>query len=82
MYRVSDDDTLPKAWCLPIHLELFPEVKIAVSGERLGRALPSMLNISINYLRPVSVKGQVKSPILHNTRDGSEFYVPYLSHYL
>ena len=21
-------------------------------------------------------KGQVKSPILHNTRDGSEFYVP------
>ena len=25
-------------------------------------------------------KGQVKSPILHNTRDGSEFYVPYLSH--
>ena len=26
-------------------------------------------------------KGQVKSPILHNTRDGSEFYVPYLSHY-
>ena len=27
-------------------------------------------------------KGQVKSPILHNTRDGSEFNVPYLSHYL
>ena len=27
-------------------------------------------------------KGQVKSPILHNTRDGSEFYVPYLSHYM
>ena len=27
-------------------------------------------------------KGQVKSPILHNIRDGSEFYVPYLSHYL
>ena len=27
-------------------------------------------------------KGQVKSPILHNTRDGSEFYVPYLSHYV
>ena len=26
-------------------------------------------------------KGQVKSPILHDTRDGSEFYVPYLSHY-
>ena len=26
-------------------------------------------------------KGQVKSPILHNTRDGSEFYVLYLSHY-
>ena len=26
-------------------------------------------------------KGQVKSPILLNTRDGSEFYVPYLSHY-
>ena len=25
-------------------------------------------------------KGQVKSPILHNTRDGSKFYVPYLSH--
>ena len=25
-------------------------------------------------------KGQVKSPILHNTRDGSEFYVPCLSH--
>ena len=24
-------------------------------------------------------KGQVKSPILHNTRDGSEFYIPYLS---
>ena len=22
--------------------------------------------------------GQVKSPILHNARDGSEFYVPYL----
>ena len=21
-------------------------------------------------------KGQVKSPVLHNTRDGSEFYVP------
>ena len=27
-------------------------------------------------------KGQVKSPILHYTRDGSEFYVPYLSHYM
>ena len=27
-------------------------------------------------------KGQVKSPILHDTRDGSEFYVPYLSHYM
>ena len=27
-------------------------------------------------------KGQVKSPTLHNTRDGSEFYVPYLSHYM
>ena len=27
-------------------------------------------------------KGQVKSPILHNTRDGSEFYVPYHSHYM
>ena len=27
-------------------------------------------------------KGQVKSPVLHNTRDGSEFYVPYLSHYM
>ena len=25
-------------------------------------------------------KGQVKFPVLHNTRDGSEFYVPYLSH--
>ena len=27
-------------------------------------------------------KGQVKSPVLHNTRDGSVFYVPYLSHYM
>ena len=27
-------------------------------------------------------KGQVKFPVLHNTRDGSEFYVPYLSHYI
>ena len=27
-------------------------------------------------------KGQVKSPVLHNTSDGSEFYVPYLSHYM
>ena len=27
-------------------------------------------------------KGRVKSPILHNTRDGSEFYVPYLSQYM
>ena len=27
-------------------------------------------------------KGHVKSPVLHNTRDGSEFYVPYLSHYM
>ena len=27
-------------------------------------------------------EGQVKSPILHNTRDGSEFYVPCLSHYM
>ena len=26
--------------------------------------------------------GQAKSPVLHNTRDGSEFYVPYLSHYM
>ena len=39
-----------------LHFELFPEVKIAVSGEHLGRALPSTLNISINYFRPVSVK--------------------------
>ena len=31
-------------------------MKIAVSGERLGRALPSTLNISFNYFRPVSVK--------------------------
>ena len=31
-------------------------MKIAVSGERLGRALPSTLNILINYFRPVSVK--------------------------
>ena len=23
-------------------------------------------------------KGQVMFPVLHNTRDGSEFYVPYL----
>ena len=27
-------------------------------------------------------KGQIKSPVLHNTSDGSEFYVPYLSHYM
>ena len=27
-------------------------------------------------------KGQVKPPTLHNTRDRSEFYVPYLSHYM
>ena len=27
-------------------------------------------------------KGQVKSPVLHNTSDGSKFYVPYLSHYM
>ena len=27
-------------------------------------------------------KGQVTSPILHNTRDGSEFYIPYLSQYM
>ena len=27
-------------------------------------------------------KRQVKSPILLNTRDGSEFYVPYTSHYM
>ena len=26
--------------------------------------------------------GQVKSAKLHNTRDGSEFYVPYLLHCL
>ena len=25
-------------------------------------------------------KGQVKSPILHNTKGGSDFYVLYLSH--
>ena len=31
-------------------------MKIAVSGERSGRALPSTLNISINYFRPVSDK--------------------------
>ena len=30
-------------------------MKIAVSGEHLGHALPSTLNISINYFRPVSV---------------------------
>ena len=24
----------------------------------------------------------INSPILHNTRDGSDFYVPYLSHYI
>ena len=30
-------------------------MKIAVSGERLGRTLQSTLNISINYFRPVSV---------------------------
>ena len=30
-------------------------MKIAVSGERLGRVLPSTLNVSINYFRPVSV---------------------------
>ena len=34
-------------------------MKIAVSGERLGHALPSTLNISINYFRPVSVKVRV-----------------------
>ena len=33
---------------------------------------------SVNFF----FKGQVKFPILHNTRDGSEFYVPYLSHYM
>ena len=27
-------------------------------------------------------KGQVKCPVLHNTRDGSDFYVPFLSHYM
>ena len=28
-------------------------------------------------------KGQVKSPILHNTKDaGSDCYVPYLSYYM
>ena len=35
-------------------------MKIAVSGERLARALPSTLNSSINYFRPVSVKERVK----------------------
>ena len=27
-------------------------------------------------------KGQVKSQVLHKTRDWSELYVPYLSHYM
>ena len=36
-------------------------MKIAVSGERLGRALPSKLNSVINYFRPVSVKKQHKT---------------------
>ena len=31
-------------------------MKIAVSGESLGRALPSTWNSSINYFRPVIVK--------------------------
>ena len=31
-------------------------MKIAVSGENLGRALPSTWNTSIKYFRPVSVK--------------------------
>ena len=37
----------------------------------------AVMNLSFFFF-----KGQVKSPILHNTRDWSEFYVPYLSHYL
>ena len=41
-------------------------MKIAVSGERLGRALPSTLNISINYFHPVSVKGTVSRYIDKN----------------
>ena len=28
------------------------------------------------------IKDRSSLPILHNTRDGSEFYVPYLSHYM
>ena len=34
------------------------------------------------WLLPYNVKGQVKSPILRSTWDGSEFYIPYLSHYM
>ena len=32
------------------------------------------------FLLALINKRQAKSPILHNTKDGSEFYVPYLSH--
>ena len=39
-------------------------MKIAVSGEGFGRALPSTLNISINNCRPVSDKGRAKVKIL------------------
>ena len=43
-------------------------MKIAVSGERLGRALPSTLNISINYFRPVSVNMTKKKRSLRNEK--------------
>ena len=28
------------------------------------------------------LKDRSSLPVLHNTRDGSEFYVPYISHYM
>ena len=36
----------------------------------------------MNLLFFLFFKATVKSPILHNTRGGSEYYVPYLSHYM
>ena len=40
-------------------------MKIAISGERLVRALPSKLNSSINYFRPVSVNGTNQYAIIN-----------------
>ena len=56
----------------------FLGIDTEVGGGGGGGTLDTIVNAACSDDSFFFYEGQVKSPILHNTRDGSKFYVPYL----